>query len=194
MVSECISNLGSDPDTMYLNEAMAQPDRDKFIEAMRSELLDHIQRKHWKVVPIKSVPKGKKCLPMVWSMKRKRNPIGEIIKWKARLCAGGHKSIEFIDYWDTYSPVVAWQTVRLMFILAVINNWHIKSVDFILAYPQAEVKTDIYMTPPKVPKGFEIPDIPNQEERRYKVYKLLKNLYGLRWFHAFFHLFVMYVI
>ena len=180
MISEIVCNLGADPDTMYLNEAMAEPDREQFIDAMKKELLDHINRKHWKVVPIKSIPKGKKCLPMVWSMKRKRNPIGEITKWKARLCAGGHKSVEFVDYWDTYSPVVAWQTVRLIFILAIINQWHIKSVDFILAYPQAEVKTDIYMSPPRVPKDFIIPDLPNERDRKHNVYKLLRNLYGLK--------------
>ena len=28
-------------------------------------------------------------------MKRKRDPISNMIKWKARLCAGGHRSVEF---------------------------------------------------------------------------------------------------
>jgi hypothetical protein len=64
---------------------------------------------------------------MVWAMKRKRNPIGEIIKWKARLCAGGHRSIENIDYWSTYSPVVSWSTVHIMIIFALLNDWHLSS-------------------------------------------------------------------
>ena len=78
---------------MYLHEALQQPDRDKFIEAIEKELDDHILRKHWKVIPLCNVPKGKNPLPMVWSMKRKRNPLGEITRYKARLCAGGHKSV-----------------------------------------------------------------------------------------------------
>ena len=132
------------------------------------------------MVPLRSIPKGKTPIPMVWSMKRKRNPIGKVVKWKARLCAGGHKSTEFIDYWDTYSPVVSWQTIRLVFTLAIVNNWHIRSVDFVLAFPQADVKTDIYMTPPSVPKDFCIPDLPHPLDRIQKVYKLIKNLYGLK--------------
>ena len=44
----------SDPDTMYLDEALRQPDRHEFIKAMHKELNDHITRKHWKVVPLKS--------------------------------------------------------------------------------------------------------------------------------------------
>lgn len=171
---------GSDPDTMHLEEAMKQPDRDKFIEAMRKELEDHINRKHWKVVPLKSVPKGKIPLPMVWSMKRKRDPLGFIIKYKARLCAGGHKSIESVDYWSTYSPVVSWGTVRLMLVLAIVNNWHMQSIDFVLAFPQAPVKTDIFMKPPKVPHNFLIPDLPRFTDRFNKVYKLIQNLYGLK--------------
>jgi hypothetical protein len=117
---------------------------------------------------------------MVWAMKRKRNPLGEIIKVKARLCAGGHRSIENVDYWDTYAPVVSWSTVRLMIIFALINNWHMESIDFVLAYPQAPIKTDIFMTPPKVPLNFEIEDLPHREDRYTKVYKLLQNLYGLK--------------
>ena len=74
---------------------------------MEKELRDHINRKHWKVVPLKSISVGKHVIPMVWSMKRKWNPLGDIVKWKARLCAGGHQSIESFDYWATYSPVVS---------------------------------------------------------------------------------------
>ena len=180
MTEQIVSMIGSDPDTMYLEEAMRAPDRERFIEAMYKELLDHVNRKHWLVVPLKSVPAHKIPIPMVWSMKRKRNPIGEITKWKARLCAGGHKSIEFIDYWTTYSPVVSWSTVRLLIIMALINEWYMQSIDFVLAYPQAAIKTDIYMKPPKVPPGFVIPDLPSITDRLYNVYKLLQNLYGLK--------------
>lgn len=180
LTEQIVALIGSDPDTMYLAEAMRQPDRDKFIEAMYKELNDHIGRKHWMIVPLKSVPSHKTPLPMVWSMKRKRNPIGTIVKWKARLCAGGHKSIEFIDYWATYSPVVSWSTVRMLITLAVINEWHMRSIDFVLAYPQAPVKTDIYMKPPTVPPGFVIPDLPSPADRSNFVYKLLQNLYGLK--------------
>jgi hypothetical protein len=113
-------------------------------------------------------------------MKRKRNPIGEILKWKARLCAGGHKSLAFINYWSTYSPVVSWNTVRLMIIMALVNGWHMQSIDFVLAFPQAPIKTDIYMKPPRVPPNFEIPDLPSFTDRFTHVYKLLRNLYGLK--------------
>ena len=60
IVEQAISFIAkSDPDTMYLEEALRQPDRDEFIKAMYKELNDHIGHKHWKVVPLKSVPQYK---------------------------------------------------------------------------------------------------------------------------------------
>jgi len=50
-----------------------------------------------------------------------------------------------------------------------------ESIDPVLAFPQAPIKTDIYMKPPKVP-----PDLPSFADRFLNVYKLLKNLYGLK--------------
>ncbi|CAJ1954060.1 unnamed protein product [Cylindrotheca closterium] len=102
----------TDLDTMTFSEAMRAHDKNKFVKAMYKELGDHIRRKHWKVVPIGSIPTHKRAIPMVWAMKQKKNPLGEIIKWKARLCSGGHRSIENVDYWNTYAPVVSWSTVH----------------------------------------------------------------------------------
>ena len=63
---------------------------------------------------------------------------------------------------------------------AILNDWHMESIDFVLAFPQAPLKTDIYMRPPKVQSGFSIPDLPTFSDRFLNVYKLLKNLYGLK--------------
>ena len=68
----------------------------------------------------------------------------------------------------------------MIFIFAVVNNWHIHSIDFVLAFPQADIQTDIYLQPPRVPFNFPIPDLPHMNDRATKVYKLLKNLYGLK--------------
>ena len=135
----------SDPDTMTLDQALREPDAHKFIEAMESEVADHVARGHWEVVPNSVVPRGNKPIMAVWSMKRKRDPGGAIIKWKARLCAHGGMQTKGINYWETYSPVVSWTTVRLVLILSLIMGWHMRSLDFVMAYPQADIKTDIFM-------------------------------------------------
>lgn len=175
-----ISMLDTNPDTMHLEEALCQPNCAQFIKAIRKEMNKHIQRKHWKVVPTKSIPLHKRPIPMVWWMKHKRNLLVEIVKWKACLCAGGPHSIKHVDHWSTYSPAASWSTVQLMIIFALINNWHMQSIDFVLAFPQAPVKIDIYMQPPKVLPDVSIPDLLSYCDCFNHVYKLIKNLYGLK--------------
>ena len=83
-----ISLMGKvgDPDTMYLHQALKEPDRAEFIKAMIEEVNDHVTRGHWEFVRKEDVPEGTKVLPMVWSMCRKRKILtGEVYKWKARL-------------------------------------------------------------------------------------------------------------
>ena len=40
----------------------------------------------------------------------------------------------------TYSPVVTWQLVQLILILATVNKWHTQQIDFVMAYTQADIK------------------------------------------------------
>jgi len=106
-------------------------------------------------------------------MKRKRNPSGEIIKWKERLCAHGGMQTKGVNYLETYSPVMSWTTVRLILILSLIMGWHVRLLDFVMAYPQADIKTDIFM---RVPRGCTVPGaVPGMT-----ILKLRKNLYGLK--------------
>lgn len=55
----------SDLDTMTLSEAMKQPDQGEFLKVMEKELADRIGQKHWKVVPVKVVPRHMQAIPMV---------------------------------------------------------------------------------------------------------------------------------
>ena len=45
-----------------------------------------------------------------------------------------------MNYWETYSPVVNWVSVRDMLTLSILIELYTKSVDFVLAYNQADVK------------------------------------------------------
>ena len=91
---------------MYHHEAMRQPDRDKFLQAMQEEVASHKQWGHWVIRHRQDIPPNTKVLPAVWSMKRKRRiATREIYKWKARLNVHGGKQEKGIHFWETYSPV-----------------------------------------------------------------------------------------
>lgn len=163
----------SDPDTMYYHQAMKQEDSDKFRLAMKKEIDDHVERDNWQLMLRSNIPEGTKVLSSVWSMKRKRRiKTREIYKWKARLNVHGGQQIEGIHYWDTYSPVVTWLSIRLVLILSIIFDWHTRQIDFVLAFPQAPVETPLYM---EIPVGTYLSGVVNSKDY---VLLLKKNLYG----------------
>jgi len=176
----------ADEDTMYLSEAMKQEDKDKFLEAMIKEINDHTSRGHWRITTKDEMrEKGYQHKPImaIWSFKRKRNPFGDIVKYKARLCCHGGQTIRGVHYEETFSPVVAWSTVRLMLTLSEVYGWHARQIDFVLAFPQADVKTDIYM---HVPEKFRVnhgklvlDEQAPHPSKQNSVVKLIKNIYGL---------------
>jgi hypothetical protein len=107
-------------------------------------------------------------------MKRKRRiDTREIYKWKARLNVHGGKQEYGVHYWETYAPVVRWTSIRMCLILSVLQGWHTRQLDFVLAYPQADVESEQHM---EMPKGFNV----GGKHRSSHVLKLIKNVYGGR--------------
>ena len=161
----------TDNDTFTLKDMLKQDDRADFIKAMVLELDDHESRNHWTLMPRSQILSQAKIILSIWSFKRKRFPDGRIMKHKARLCAHGGMQRWGEDYWETYSPVVNWVTVRTLMALSLIHGLETKSIDFVLAFPQADLDTDVYM---ELPFGFDFAG-----SRSY-VLKLNKSLYGLK--------------
>jgi len=75
-----------------------------------------------------------------------------------------------VDYWETYIRVVNWISMRLLLILTVLHKLETKSINFVLAIPQAESKRDVFM---EIPYGFRF------GRKGQYILKLKKNLYGL---------------
>ena len=77
-----------------------------------------------------------------------------------------------MNFWETYAPVVSWQTLRLFFVHSILKGWHSKQMDFILAYPHAPVEVPLYM---HFPKGYKFKNGISEETHTLK---LTKNIYG----------------
>ena len=86
----------------------------------------------------------------IWSFKSKRYPDESLNKHKARLCAHGGQQTWGQDYFNTYAPVITWASVRLLLIVAKIHKLDSKSIEFFLAFPQADLPIPVYM---KLPAG-----------------------------------------
>ena len=57
------------PDIMYLDKAMKQPDKLQFQKAMIEEVKLQTDNDNWIVVSCDQVPAGTKVLPSVWAMR-----------------------------------------------------------------------------------------------------------------------------
>ena len=105
-------------------------------------------------------------------MKRKRDiKTQRVYKYKARLNVHGLKQEYGENYFKTFAPVITWFSIQLLLVLSILNKWHMRQVDFIMAYPQADIEIDMYM---ELPKGIKT----KYSNGKTHVLKLLKKLYG----------------
>jgi len=157
-------------DTPNFHQAMNSEDAEGFYHAMEEEYdLLKSQFDAWEIVPC-SVPEahGKNILGTTWAFKRKHYPDGHVKKLKAWLCIHGDQQMEGIDFFETYSPVIAWSTVRLLMVLSVVLELKLIQVDYTNAFVQAPINDEVYC---------EMPCMVQQEGY---VLQLKQNVYGLQ--------------
>ena len=122
------------------------------------------------------IPTGSKTIMAIWSFKRKRYPDGSLNKHKARLFAHGVQKNWGQDYWDTYAPVFTWASVQLLVFIAKIHKLDSKSINFVIAFPKADLPIPVYM---ELPTGVTPIDEVDYNRQQY-VLRLNKSLYGLK--------------
>ena len=74
------------------------------------------------------------------------------MKYKVRLCAHRGQQQWGVNYWETYTPVANWTSVRLLLALAHIHGLESRSIDFVLAFSQAVLETEVYI---EISYGFD---------------------------------------
>ena len=157
-----------DPETY--NEALSSSDRDKWQEAMQTELQCLQETKTWNLV---ERPSQKNVIPGKWVYKVKTKADGSIEKYKARYVAKNFKQIEGIDYSETFAPTSKPETFLIILSLAAKENFTLRQMDVKLAYLHPEIKEEIYL---EQPTGFEKLDSSGKK----LVCKLNKSIYGLK--------------
>jgi hypothetical protein len=155
----------SDPDTLSYDEAMADVDRELWIESAKKEIKSLEDQGTWTEVDISEATS--RILPSQWVFRRKRTPDGNVKSLKGRTVARGDLEQ---GVFQTFAPVVAWSTVRLFLILSLVLDWHTCSIDFSSAFVQATLEKSVWI---HIPRGF-------QSGRKGKtILRLNKSIYGL---------------
>lgn len=161
-------NINSEPNTY--KEAMTSHNSQEWQKAMQYEINELQSQNTWTLSPL---PQDRTPLQGRWIYKLKTDLDGNIVKYKARWVVKGYNQKEGIDYMDTFSTTCRPESYRLIFMLAVSQNWQLNQYDVKNAFIHAKIDTEIYV---EQPKGFTSTDHKSQ-----KLYcKLNKALYGLK--------------
>jgi hypothetical protein len=117
----------------------------------------------------------------MYTLRRKRDELGRIIRYKAQIVAKGYKQRFGIDYTETYAPTVRPATLRILLSLVAQHDAIIHQADVKNTYLNAPLQNDevIYMQlPPKYLKHRKLP--PEVVNKRTVTCKLLKPLYSTK--------------
>ncbi len=153
-----------EPSTIW--EARKSAEAHEWIKAAQLELNSLEHRETWELV---ERPAGRKVVDNVWVFRRKLGPSGEILRHKARLCARGFSQVEGLDFDQTYSPVAAFRSLRLVFALSVKYRLKLHQLDVVAAFLNGVLDHEIFM---RQPKGFD--------DGTGRVCLLKKAIYGLK--------------
>ena len=114
------------------------------------EELDILQEQDvWTVVP---VPQNRNIVGSRWVYKTKQDVRGSIICHKARLVAQGYSQQPGTDFDEIFSPVVRYDSLRLLIALSFHFNWLPDQLDIKGAFLYGYLQDEIYMA---LPVGYE---------------------------------------
>ena len=156
-------------------EAMAHPDAEHWKRKALEEVHDlEVTYGVVEVVSWSDVPEHGRVLRPKFVHTTKYGPDGKVLDHKSRLVAMGDRQVENEDYYDTFSPVLKYPSLRTLIALAASHGLHIEQCDINKAYLHGALDVDhLYLS---IPEG--IVDL--RPELRGKVFHLRKALYGLR--------------
>ena len=149
---------------MTFGEAMSSPEADKWRSAIK-EKINAFEESTWS---LNKLPLVKRAIGCKWVFAIKTNSHQNSHRYKARLVAKGFSQREGIDYFETFSPVVRYEFIRILLALAAKEDYEIIKFDVKTAFLNGDLQEDLYM---------ELPERYANEENRDSICKLRRSLY-----------------
>ena len=116
-------------------------------------------------LPTNRTPVGSK-----WVFKKKTKADGSIEQYKARLVALGFSQKQGLDYDETFSPVIRFESFRSLVAVAVQKRLKLHQLDITAAFLNERLEEEVFM---KKPEGFVV------EGKEHLVCKLKQSLVRL---------------
>ena len=134
---------------LTLKQALKTANCKKWLAASQEEYNNLIEMGTWKLV---SLPHDKRPIKCRWRYVIKANG-----RFKARLVAKGFTQVQGIDYKETFSPVLRYESIRYILAHTALLDWEIEAMDVKMAFLYGELKEEVYMEQPEgfIVKGWE---------------------------------------
>ncbi|MBW0543150.1 hypothetical protein O181_082865 [Austropuccinia psidii MF-1] len=147
-------------------EAIHSNERNEWIAAINDELESMVKEDVFETVELKralaEVP-HESILSTKWVFVKKPE------RYKARLVARGFKQIQGVNYDETFAPTPTLNALRLLFSIACLKKWKIKTFDVKVAFLHSLIDKPVYVWNPQ-----------GMENKKFSVLKLKKALYGTK--------------
>ena len=137
----------SDSDPKTYKQAMRLPDATSWLEACAAEVASLVENKVFAVV---DRPASHQTITSKWVFKKQRGLTGAVEKYKARIVARGFMQEEGVDYGETYSPTVRFESIRMMLAAAASDGLHMEKLDVSTAFLYADLEEVVYL---EIPEG-----------------------------------------
>ena len=119
-----------------VNKALTGDEREKWKEAMEAEFASLKSNKVWELV---RPPKEAPVISCKWVFKRKVGENGLVERYKARLVAQGYTQRPGLDYEETFSPVVRFESLRVVLALAAHRDLKVHQMDVTSVYREKNI-------------------------------------------------------
>lgn len=149
-------------------EALNRNDGRQWMESMNAEFKSIMKNDTWELVDL---PENRHAIKSKWVFNVKYDKEGNVLRFKSRLVAKGCSQKYGVDYFESFSPVVRYSSLRILLALAVEYDLHVHQMDVTSAYLNGILGEEVYMIQPE---KFVDKNHPQ------KVCKLKKALYGLK--------------
>ena len=150
-------------------QAMDCGDSEEWKAAIKTEYDNLVKRGVFRKVKRSDLPAGSNVISGRWVFKNKSKADGTLKSKRSRVVARGFQAKPGQDYHETFAPVAAATTIRIIFTITVKMGLKLTSADFVAAFQNAKLDTTVYFRPPP---GLHCGDD--------EVWELLMALYGLK--------------
>jgi Reverse transcriptase (RNA-dependent DNA polymerase) len=159
--------LANDEPSNY-TEAIKSSNAQEWMRACQDEYYNLMGYGTWQLV---KRPTNTNIIGNRWVFRIKRDNLGHIDKYKARLVAQGFSQIPGVDFNETNSPMIRFTSIRFILAIAAQFNLELQQINVKGVYLNGILDETVYMWQPE---GFI------EKGKESYVCKLEKGIYGLK--------------